>query len=87
MRLTDIEIEQALDNGTIVIEPRPSIDAISGVSVDVRLGGQFRVFKDHTAPFIDLSGPSGEMQAALDRVMSEIIEIPDGEAFFFILVN
>lgn len=82
MRLTDIEIEQALDNGTIVIEPRPSIDAISGVSVDVRLGGQFRVFKDHTAPFIDLSGPSIEVQAALDRVMSEIIEIPDGEAFF-----
>lgn len=82
MRLTDIEIEQALDNGTIVIEPRPSIDAISGVSVDVRLGGQFRVFKDHTAPYIDLSGPSVEMQAALDRVMSEIIEIPDGEAFF-----
>ncbi|MFV0597265.1 dCTP deaminase [Shewanella sp.] len=82
MRLTDIEIEQALDNGTIVIEPRPSNDAISGVSVDVRLGGQFRVFKDHTAPFIDLSGPSVEVQAALDRVMSEIIEIPDGEAFF-----
>lgn len=82
MRLTDIEIEQCLDDGSIIIEPRPSADAISGVSIDVRLGGQFRVFKDHTAPFIDLSGPSLEVQDALNRVMSEKIEIAEGDAFF-----
>ncbi|WP_133407106.1 dCTP deaminase [Parashewanella tropica] len=82
MRLTDIEIEKALDNQEIIITPRPEPEAISGVSMDVRLGNQFRVFKDHTAPFIDLSGPSADVQAALDRVMSEQIDIPDGEAFF-----
>ncbi|MCW3173992.1 dCTP deaminase [Shewanella subflava] len=82
MRLTDIEIEQSLDEGLIVIYPRPPADAISGVSVDVRLGNQFRVFQDHTAPYIDLSGPSVEMQAALDRVMSDKIHIAEGEAFF-----
>ncbi len=82
MRLTDIEIEQCLDNGSIIIDPRPGIEAISGVSVDVRLGSQFRVFKDHTAPFIDLSGPSAEMQIALDRIMSDKIEIADDQAFF-----
>lgn len=82
MRLTDIEIEQCLDEGSIVIDPRPGIEAISGVSVDVRLGNQFRVFKDHTAPYIDLSGPKAEVQAALDRVMSEQIDIADGDAFF-----
>ncbi len=82
MRLTDIEIEQCLDNETIVIDPRPPVEAISGVSVDVRLGDQFRVFKDHTAPYIDLSGPSAQVQAALDRVMSEQITIEDGDAFF-----
>lgn len=82
MRLTDIEIEQCLDEGSIIIEPRPSNDAISGVSIDVRLGNQFRVFQDHTAPFIDLSGPSVEVQEALDRVMSDKIEIAEGEAFF-----
>ncbi|MGL5146462.1 MAG: dCTP deaminase [Plesiomonas shigelloides] len=82
MRLTDIEIEQALDAGTILIEPRPGNDAISGVSVDVRLGHQFRVFQDHTAPFIDLSGPGAEVQAALDRVMSDKIDIKDDNAFF-----
>ncbi|MCL1073240.1 dCTP deaminase [Shewanella dokdonensis] len=82
MRLTDIEIEQCLDDGSIVIEPRPSSDAISGVSVDVRLGHQFRVFKDHTAPYIDLSGPKAEVQAAMDNVMSDQIDIADGQAFF-----
>ncbi|MCG9696998.1 dCTP deaminase [Shewanella sp. Isolate11] len=82
MRLTDLEIEACLDDGTIVIEPRPAADAISGVSVDVKLGDQFRVFQDHTAPFIDLSGPSAEVQAALDRVMSDKIVIAEGEAFF-----
>ncbi|PKG58278.1 dCTP deaminase [Shewanella sp. Choline-02u-19] len=82
MRLTDIEIEECLDNGTIVMEPRPCAEAISGVSVDVKLGNEFRVFKDHTAPFIDLSGPSAEMQQALDRVMSETIVIAEDQSFF-----
>lgn len=82
MRLTDFEIEACLDDGTLVIDPRPSIDAISGVSVDVKLGDQFRVFQDHTAPFIDLSGPTSEVQKSLDDVMSEMIVIPEGGAFF-----
>jgi dCTP deaminase len=82
MRLTDYEIEACLDDGSIGIEPRPAQDAISGVSVDVRLGNQFRVFNGHTAAYIDLSGPKVEVQAALDKVMSEQIDIPEGEAFF-----
>ncbi|MCL1077351.1 dCTP deaminase [Parashewanella spongiae] len=82
MRLTDIEIIKSLDDGEIVISPRPSDDAISGVSMDVRLGDQFRVFNDHTAPYIDLSGAKSDVQEALDRVMSDQIDIPEGEAFF-----
>ena len=34
-----------------------------------------------TAP-IDLSGPKDEVSAALDRVMSDEIVLPEGEAFF-----
>lgn len=82
MRLTDLEIEACLDDGTIILEPRPSNDAINGVSVDIKLGDQFRVFQDHTAPYIDLSGPKAEVQAALDNVMSDKIVIPEGGAFF-----
>ncbi|GLS84646.1 dCTP deaminase [Paraferrimonas haliotis] len=82
MRLTDTEIEQCLADGTIIMEPAPAADAINGVSVDVKLGGQFRVFQDHTAAYIDLSGPSAEVQQALDSVMSEQIDIPEDKAFF-----
>jgi len=82
MRLCDTDIEELLEQGEIKIIPRPEQSMISGVSVDIRLGNEFRVFQDHTAPFIDLSGPREEMQKAMSSVMSDEIIIPDGEAFF-----
>lgn len=82
MRLCDTHIEQYLDEGKIIIEPRPNQEQISGVSVDVTLGNSFRVFNDHTAPYIDLSGPKEEVSQSLDSVMSDEITIADGEAFF-----
>lgn len=82
MRLSDQDIEQSLKDGNIVISPAPNASMISGVSVDIRLGNEFRVFQDHTAPYIDLSGPKEQMQQAMNSVMSDEIFIPDGEAFF-----
>ncbi|GAA5137417.1 dCTP deaminase [Thalassotalea piscium] len=82
MRLCDKDIESLLEQGKIIIDPKPDSSMISGVSVDIRLGNEFRVFQDHTAPYIDLSGPKEEMQKAMDSVMSDEIVIPDGEAFF-----
>ncbi|MDO7085774.1 dCTP deaminase [Pseudocolwellia sp. AS88] len=82
MRLSDQDIEKSLADGNIIIEPKPDVSMISGVSVDIRLGNEFRVFKEHTAPYIDLSGPKPEMQKAMNSVMSDEITIADGEAFF-----
>ena len=82
MRLCDRDIEAWLDEGRLAINPRPPIERINGATVDVRLGNKFRTFRGHTAGFIDLSGPKAEVSAALDRVMSEEIVLPDGEAFF-----
>lgn len=82
MRLCDKDIEQFLDEERIVISPKPDTSMISGVSVDIRLGNEFRVFQDHTAPYIDLSGPKAEVQQAMNSVMSEEVFIEDGEAFF-----
>ena len=82
MRLSDKDIEQYLDDDMIIITPKPDSSMISGVSVDIRLGNEFRVFQDHTAPFIDLSGPKEEMQQAMNAVMSDDIYIKDGDAFF-----
>lgn len=82
MRLCDTHIEEYLDAGKIVITPRPPQSSISGVSVDIRLGNEFRVFSEHTTPYIDLSGPKEEVSSALDKVMSEPIIIAESESFF-----
>lgn len=82
MRLCDRDIKQALAEGRISISPQPDEDAISGLTVDVRLGSKFRVFNDHSAPYIDLSGPKSEVAAQLEKVMSDEIEVADDEAFY-----
>jgi dCTP deaminase len=82
MRLCDKDIYQYLQDGKIKITPQPDYEEISGLTVDMRLGSKFRVFESHSAPYIDLSGPKAEVQAALNNVMSDEIEIADDKAFF-----
>lgn len=82
MRLCDTDIERYLEEGIIALTPRPSNDKINGATVDVRLGNSFRVFREHSTPYIDLSGPKEEVSAQLEQVMSEEIIITDGEAFY-----
>ncbi|MGJ8681503.1 dCTP deaminase [Paraglaciecola sp.] len=82
MRLCDKDIYQNILDGNIKISPQPAYEEISGVTVDMRLGNKFRVFESHSAPYIDLSGPKAEVQAALNDVMSDEIEIADDKAFF-----
>ncbi|WP_371378850.1 dCTP deaminase [Thalassotalea aquiviva] len=82
MRLCDKDIQTLLEQEKIIIQPTPDESMISGVSVDIRLGNKFRVFEDHNAPYIDLSGPKDEVQKAMNTVMSDEIHIDDGEAFF-----
>ncbi|OOR98169.1 dCTP deaminase [Haemophilus paracuniculus] len=82
MRLCDTDIERYLDEGKIEIYPRPSNEKINGATVDVRLGNSFRIFREHSTPYIDLSGSRELMTAQLDQVMSDEIIINDDEAFF-----
>ncbi|MAD76942.1 MAG: dCTP deaminase [Rheinheimera sp.] len=81
MRLSDRDIERYLAEGKIGITPAPDVDMISGVSVDIRLGNKFRVFQAHAAPYIDLSGPRAQVDAALNSVMSDEIYIADDQVF------
>ena len=82
VRLCDRDIERYLDEGKIRIEPRPASNRINGVSVDLHLGSRFRVFNDHAAPYIDVSGPREEVDHAINRIMSKEIKIGPNEAFF-----
>ncbi len=82
MRLCDRDIERCLDEGKIRIEPRPSSGRINGVSVDLHLGNRFRVFNDHAASHIDLSGPREEVDHAINQIMGKEIRIGADGAFF-----
>ncbi|MBN2646936.1 MAG: dCTP deaminase [Thiotrichales bacterium] len=82
MKLSDRDIIKYLNAGKIQIDPMPPESKIKGISVDLRLDNKFRVFNDHTAPYIDLSGPRDEMQRIMDTVMGDEIEIAEGQAFF-----
>jgi len=81
MRLCDSDIIAALDGGRIRIEPRPDDRAVSGVSVDLRLGHRFRVFSSHTIPFIDLSGSREQVNQAVEKVMGDEIYVSEQETF------
>lgn len=82
MRLTDAQIEQYLEAGTIAIEPSPDTRNISGVTVDIHLGNEFRVLQDHAAPYIDISGPREDIDKAIERVTGDEIVLSADEQFF-----
>lgn len=82
MRLTDGQIEQYLEEKKIIIEPKPAVQNISGVTVDIHLGHSFRVIDDHAAPYIDISGKREDIDQAIQRVMSAEILLEENEQFF-----
>ncbi len=82
MRLCDRDILKAFEEGTIRVEPQPPLEAVSGVSVDLRLGNRFRTFSSHSTPYIDLSGSKAEVEAAIEKVMSDEILVDDSNEFF-----
>ena len=47
MRLSDADIEAALEEGRIKLTPQPEAKSISGISVDLRLSNSFRVFSNN----------------------------------------
>ncbi|MDP4982981.1 dCTP deaminase [Pseudoalteromonas tunicata] len=82
MRLSDRDIKQYLAQQRISISPAPTDEMISGVTVDLRLGNKFRVFQEHAAPYIDLSGPKEQLNLAMESIMTDEIVLKGDEAFF-----
>jgi dCTP deaminase len=60
MILSDGTIREAIASGRIGIDPMAD-DAIQPSSIDVRLGGDFRVFANHRYPFIDVKEPQPDL--------------------------
>ena len=77
MRLSDGDIEQRLEQGSIRIEPAPEADAIAGISVDLRLDHRFRVFNSNSVTHLDLSGDRAQLERDINRIMGKEIEIEE----------
>lgn len=79
MKLSDVDIRKALEQGRLGIEPMPEGDHFGSFSVDLRLGVHFRVFEHSQHPFIDLATPHG-VYAMSEKLMRDI-RLEEGGAF------
>ncbi len=72
MILSDRSIREALDDGSIVIEPLLD-GAVQPSSVDLRVDRYFRVFRNDTTPYIDPKKPHEDL--------TELVEVEDAGSF------
>ena len=72
MILSDATIREALKEGRIVIDPLEE-SHIQPSSVDLRVDRYFRVFRNHTTPYIDPKQPQEDL--------TELVEVAEGKAF------
>src|SRR3990170_3189007 len=73
--LSDGTIRRLVDEGRIVIEPWDP-ELVQPASVDLRLGGSFRVFHNHRTSAIDLRDPPTNLT---EEVTGEMFVIHPGE--------
>jgi dCTP deaminase len=72
MILSDVSLREAIASGRIGIEPFDD-EMIQPSSIDVRVDSWFRVFRNHTAPVIDVKRDM--------RDLTELVEIDDDGVF------
>ncbi|MBF0262060.1 MAG: dCTP deaminase [Magnetococcales bacterium] len=80
MRLSDQDIQKALESGRIVIDPLPPESCFGSFSIDVSLGNRFRTFRHVHMPYLDLAD-SKSIHSVSDACMEEIV-LGDQERFF-----
>lgn len=82
MKLSDVQILEYFREGKIKVDPQPDDAQINGASIDLRLGKEFRVFSMHSSSHIDLGTSRADIDAAIQRVMSDEITIEGEEVFY-----
>ena len=78
MILSDRSIREALHAGRIVIDPLDET-AVQPSSVDLRLGRQFRVFRNHTLGHIDVRQDLSELTTLVEVQQDEPFILHPGE--------
>jgi dCTP deaminase len=82
MILSDVDILQRIDSGDIAIDPPLLREHLGGMSLDLRLGDCFRIFKESFRPCIEIA-PKGHVSSypMSGELMEERIVAPD-EPFY-----
>lgn len=82
MILSDKDIKEMLENGEIKISPMPDLAvALGPMSIDLRLGHQFMVYKRTEQPYIDVKEPATfeNLTSLLNKQNHEPFTIHPGE--------
>ena len=80
MKLSDVDIRNAMQQGKLDIRPAPPESHFGSFSIDLTLGNAFRVFDDSPYPFIDLA--SNASVFTMSETLMRDINVPDGDAFY-----
>ena len=58
MILSDIDIKKKIEESQIIIHPLPNLEvALGTVSIDLRLGNDFMIYRRDSRPYIDVNNP------------------------------
>lgn len=78
MILSDVSLREAISAGRIAIEPFDD-SMIQPSSIDVRVDALFRVFRNHTAPVIDVKRDMGDLTELVEVPFDDVLMLHPGE--------
>ena len=78
MILSDTDLQKLLDDGRLVVDPLGP-NAVQPSSIDLRVGNQFRVFKNSRYPYIDVRQPMEELTELVSTVGDDPFILHPGE--------
>ena len=78
MILSDTDLQKLLDEGRLVVEPLGP-NAVQPSSIDLRVGSQFRVFKNSRYPYIDVKKPMEELTELVSTIDDDPFILHPGE--------
>nr|VFK54516.1 MAG: dCTP deaminase [Candidatus Kentron sp. TUN]VFK56310.1 MAG: dCTP deaminase [Candidatus Kentron sp. TUN]VFK57353.1 MAG: dCTP deaminase [Candidatus Kentron sp. TUN] len=82
MILSDIDVLKRVNDGSIKIDPPLIEEHLGGMSLDLRLGRKFRIFRESFSPCIEI-GPSGKpLNFPMSDDLMEIREIEGDNPFY-----
>ena len=82
MILSDVDILRRIDNGEITISPPLLRENLGGMSLDLRLGNHFRIFRESVRPCIEIAPMGQGLAYPMIGSLMEDCFVQEGEPFY-----